>query len=544
MIHRDDIDAIDDATSGLAHWPADTSISNVDHTAATLLADVADRHPERLAVVGADHHGNPRRLTYRELWDRARAVARTLLASTDRGEHVAVLAHNVVEWPIIEYAVALSGRVLVALNPYAGEAELRYTLDHSDARILIYAPWVRDRNMAAVVAEIACGIVRLDSRDMSSVWKDSPDGAGDRTWPTLNTAEPAMLQYTSGTTGRQKGVLLSHRSVINAARNLMKALEVGGGSTSYSPFPQFHTAGCVTSNLGALAVEGTLVMADRWDPVNALDTIEREKVSLALLVPTMLDDLVKQVASRESKTHLPTILVGGAPVPESLIDKGRRAFDGEVLNVYGQTELSAPLTSTRPRCTDEHTAGTVGQPLPQVEVRLADPQSGRTVRIGEIGEICARGYQQMLGYYRDPDATAATVDNQGWLRTGDLATMDRRGNVSLVGRLKEMIIRGGENIAPAEVVECLLSNELVSNAAVFGLPDPRLGEIVAAALVIAPGRPQEDHLDEIDGYCRKLLAHYKVPQRWFVLESLPLTAAGKVRTLAVRQAVIDQEQIG
>ncbi|EHB56511.1 o-succinylbenzoate--CoA ligase [Mycolicibacterium rhodesiae JS60] len=524
-----------------AQWRRDESIGLIDCTAATLLSEQAQRFPDRLAIIGTDARQHPWRLTYRDVVVHSRKIATALLRDTEPGDHIAVLAPNVVEWPLIEYAVGLAGRTLVALNPHAGIDELRYTLRHSDTAMLIYAPSIHGRDLSDVVRRVVaqCPTVRrVYALDVVWSWSEG-EIHDEHDWPTVDPSGPAMLQYTSGTTGPQKGVLLSHRAVVNVARIAMQTCGVQPGSVCLSPFPQFHTAGCVTSTLGALGVGGTLVIMERWDASEALALIRREGVTTALLVPAMLDDLVQAARRASGSYSVPTILAGASTVPAELIRTAQDVFGGSVFNVYGQTEVSAPLTATRRGDSADDIANTIGRPLPQVECRIADPRTGRTVDVGVIGEICARGYQQMLGYYRDPDATAGTVDADGWVHTGDLGTMNERGYLTITGRLKELIIRGGENISPTEVSQCLLDHDSVQNVAVVGLPDDRLGELVAAVVVAGDGADQRALAAKLHDHCAARLARYKIPQQWFFTDELALTASGKVRSLVIRQMILD-----
>ncbi len=304
----------------------------------------------------------------------------------------------------------------------------------------------------------------------------------------------------------------------------------------------FHTAGCITSTLGPLSLSATFVLASRWDAEAALDTIERERVDTLILITTMLSDLLHAAEASGRRVRVRTIAVGGSSVPSSLIERAEAVFGATVLVVYGQTELAAPLTTTRPGDSVADIAHTVGQPLPRAEVRIADIVSGKTVNFGQPGELCARGYQQMIEYHLDPEATSRMVDPDGWLHTGDLAVMDERGFITLTGRLKELIIRGGENIAPAEIVDCLLRHADVADATVVGVPDERLGESVAAVLTLR-GAPEEgaarEIVPDVREHCLERLAPYKVPQHWYLADRFPVTPSGKVQGFAVRQQIVD-----
>lgn len=523
----------------MAYWPLDDSVELLEETAASLLITRAKQNPDRVALIGRSHCGEERRLTYRQLGQAARAVADGLLAIAEPGENVAILAPNVVEWPAVEYGASLAGMVLVALNPSAGQEELRYTLGNSDAAVLIHANRNGARDLDAVVAEIRsdCPNVRtvVGLEEVRS-WVEGSRPV-ERPLPLVDPASPAMIQYTSGTTGRQKGVLLAHRSMVNAARSLMISAGIGPDAVIMSPCPMFHTAGCITSTLGPLSLGATLVLMDRWDPDGALDLIDRESVDTVVFITTMLHGLINAAKAREGQYSLPTITVGGASVPSSMVEEAQKTFGATVLVVYGQTELSAPLTVTRRDDTVDDITRTIGRPVPQVECRIADIDTGKTVGVGVAGELCARGYQQMLEYYRNPEATAEAIDAEGWLHTGDLATMDERGVITLTGRLKELIIRGGENIAPAEIVDCLIRHENVDQAAVIGLPDERLGEIVAAVVVTKSAKP--GLVQELRQYCAERIAPYKVPQRWYFADALPTTASGKIQGFVLRDRIMD-----
>ncbi|MCV7102756.1 class I adenylate-forming enzyme family protein [Mycobacterium palustre] len=523
-----------------SYLSADTSVRLDERTVGALLADRARTHGDVTALVGLAHDdGSQLRLTYRELFEEACRVATALARLAEPGDYVALWAPNVVEWPIIQYGAALAGVILVALNPALRRAELEYALQHCRPRVLIHADRSRNYDTAAVVSEVdtrSLG-VRTISLSTRAEWRsEAIDAAVIRGAPS-DSEQPVMLQYTSGTTGTPKGVLLRHRSLVNVARLTMEAAGIPAGAVTMNPLPMFHTGGCVTCTLGPLWIGGTEVLVERFEPTAVLTAMHREHVTVLFFVPTMLSALV--AAQRDSADPAPrlSICLGGAStVSAELIEAAESTFGANVLKVFGQTELSPVLTVTRPGDNRADRLGTVGRPLPQVDCKVVDPATGTVVPVGQPGEICARGYQQMIGYLHDPAATAATVDGDGFVHTGDLGVMDERGYLTLTGRLKELIIRGGENIAPAEVEACVAEHEVVAEACAVGLPDDRLGEIVA--VVVVAHRPLvPDTVDQLRAHARKHLTPHKVPQRWFAADELPKTPTGKVRRFAIRELI-------
>jgi fatty-acyl-CoA synthase/long-chain acyl-CoA synthetase len=519
-----------------SYLQADTSVALEDYTVGALLAARARTHGDVTALVGQTHDdGAQVRLTYRELFDEACRVATALARLTTPGDYVALWAPNVVEWPIIQYGAALAGVVLVALNPALRPPELAYALGHSGAKVLIHADRSRNYDTAAVVGEIdrrflGARIISLSSR---SEWRSDDIDAAAIVRAPNDPELPVMLQYTSGTTGRPKGVLLRHRSLINVAKLTLETAGITAGAVTVNPLPMFHTAACVVGTLGPLWIGGTEVLVDRFEAAALLDTMRREHVTVLFFVPTILMALVAaQRDSTERAPRLSTCLGGASTVSAALIEAAEHTFGAAVVNVFGQTELSPVLTATRPDDSRADQLQTVGRPLPQVDCKVVDPATGAVVPVGQPGEICARGYQQMIGYLNDPEATATAVDAEGFLHTGDLGVMDERGYLTHTGRLKDLIIRGGENIAPAEIEACLADHQMVAEACAFGLPDDRLGEIVAV-IVVACGPLPVDAADQFRTHASQHLTPHKVPQRWFVANDLPKTPTGKVRKFAL-----------
>jgi fatty-acyl-CoA synthase/long-chain acyl-CoA synthetase len=498
-------------------WARDESVPLIDHTVGSLLADRARSHADVTAVIGNRHgSGEQARLTYAELYDEAQRVATALVALTDPGDFVALWAPNVVEWPVIQYGAALAGVVLVALNPVLRDNELSYALTHSGARVLIHADASRTYEMAPVARAVAPGcpdldtVISLSETDRWRAGSADPDIAARL--PT-DPDSPVMLQYTSGTTGNPKGVLLRNRSLVNVAKITLEVVGTRPGAVAVNPLPMFHTAGCVISTLGPLWIGGTVALIEQFDPDRVLDTMRRERASVLFYVPAVLSALLAvQHASDQPAPQLQTIMGGAANVPASLIEDAERTFGATVINLYGQTELAPVLTATRPDDARERQLTTVGRPLPQAE--------------------CARGYQAMIGYLHDPQATATAIDPDGWVHTGDLGRMDAEGYVSITGRLKDMIIRNGENISPAEIEAVLVSHPDVAEAAVVGVPHPDLGEEVVAVVRLAAD-PRPGLTDELVAACRASLSPHKIPSRWYRTDALPVTPTGKVQKFRV-----------
>jgi fatty-acyl-CoA synthase len=523
----------------LANWEADLSVDLVDFTVGQLLADRAKTYPDRVAIVGTRHGtGEQVRLTYRQLHHEASRTASALARMAERGSHIAIWAPNVIEWPIVQYGAALAGMVLVAINPALREEELHYALRHSGAVLLLHADANRDYDMAAVVDRIAGRLPKLHCVSLSDTqaWR-AEQFVDDVAWNAASDADDiAMLQYTSGTTGKPKGVLLRHKSLINVAKLTLEALSVPDGAVCLNPLPMFHTAGCVIATLGPLWCAGTVVLVDRFSPAPVLRALSREQVSVLFYVPAVLAALLEaQRVSDDCAPRLRTIMGGASNVSPALIEAAEQVFGANVINLFGQTELSPVLTATRPDDSRDDQLNTVGRPLPQVDCRIVDPMSGEVLGIGEVGEVCARGYQAFARYLDDPDATARTIDPNGFVHTGDLGTMDARGYLTITGRIKELIIRGGENIAPAEIESQLASHNDILDCAVIGLPDDRLGEVVGAVLRTSRG---DAHLkDALVEHLRDRLAPFKIPSRWFTVDELPATPTGKVRKFELQEAI-------
>jgi fatty-acyl-CoA synthase len=365
-------------------------------------------------------------------------------------------------------------------------------------------------------------------------WVDFCSSARPVALPAVGPDDPAQIQYTSGTTGFPKGALLHHRGITNNAALFAQLVELGPSDVYVNPMPMFHTAGCVLGALSTLSARATHVPILAFDPSYVLEMIERERGSALLGVPTMLIALMEHpdIATRDLSS-LRSAFSGGSLVPAELVRRIEGTLGVRFCIVYGTTECSPLITQTRLDDTPEDKAETIGTALPQTEVKIVDPVTGATVAPGVVGELCCRGYLVMTEYYEMPDATAQAIDADRWYHTGDLASMDVRGYCRIEGRLKDMIIRGGENIYPREIEEMLFAHPDVAEVAVVGIPDEKWGEQVAAFVRSAPGSSPSEA--DLLAYVREHLAPFKSPRYWRFIDGFPLTASGKVQKYVLRE---------
>ena len=528
-------------TATLAYWPADTSVALVDLTAGDALHQAAAKAPQTTALVeGAADPAGRRRWSYTELLEASERAARALLGRFAPGERVAVWANNIPEWVILELAAALAGITVVTVNPALRPKELAYVLSQSRADGIFLVPAHRASRMAEMVEQVRGELPALREVVSFADWEAfCAEAAPDRDLPIVRPHAAAQIQYTSGTTGSPKGAVLHHRGIVNNARLYTARLGLVPGNVQLSAMPLFHTAGCVMAVLGAVVTCGTLILPPYFDPGLMLELIAAERPDTLAGVPTMLIGMLDHPDFATTDTSsVRRLLTGGAVVPPQLVGRVEAAFGAPVSTVFAQTEASPVITQTSPQDTAEDRAHTLGRPLPQTQVKIVNPASGQTVAYGATGELCTRGYHVMTGYFHDPEMTAAAIDADGWLHTGDLASMDERGYCTIAGRLKDMIIRGGENIYPREIEQVLFAHPAVADVAVVGVPDPKWGEQVAAFIRPAPGHTPDP--DELVAYCREHLAPHKTPRYWAVLEEFPLTPSGKVQKFVLRERFLAQ----
>jgi fatty-acyl-CoA synthase len=525
-------------TRTLSYRPADTSVDLVDQSIGDALREAAAESPDSVALVeGSPKASSRRQLTYAELLERSEQVARALSPRFQPGEHVAVWSGSSLEWVLLQYGAALAGLVLVTVNPAYQTGELAFVLRQSRSAGLFHMSAFRGDPVAGTVAAARAELPDLREVVSFDDWGSFTASADPETrLPPVGPYDDAQIQYTSGTTGFPKGVLLHHRGLVNNGRLSMQRLEAGPADVLVWPMPLFHTAGCVMGVLGALAARATLVCMTQFDPALQLRLIESERATITGGVPTMLRALMAHPDSTvRDLSMLRTVVSGAAPVPVELARQCEDRFGAPFAVVFGTTECSCVVTGTRLDDPPGIRTGTLGTPLPHTEVMVADVTTGRPVETGTVGELCVRGYLLMHGYFDDPEATATAIDSDGWYHTGDLAAMDDAGRLSVEGRIKDMIIRGGENIYPREVEDLLQRHPEVAMAAVVGRPDATWGETPAAFIQTVPEATVTG--SDLQSYCRQHLAAYKTPTSWVFVDSLPLTASGKIRKIELRESL-------
>ncbi|MCK9896364.1 class I adenylate-forming enzyme family protein [Frankia sp. AgB32] len=510
-----------------------------DQTVGGLLRDTAAACPDALALEAVpDGTREPRTWTYSELLTEAEQIAGGIARRVPAGGRVALWAPNVQHWPIFEYAAALAGVVLVALNPTLRAGELHHALSLSEATMLMHADKVRGYDMAAAVRDVVVGLPSLEHVASLTDWEDlrEPGGVPASRVAATASEDAAQIQFTSGTTGPPKAVLLSHRAVVNVARFTFLELGLADRTTVVSPLPMFHTAGCVISCLGPATLGGTFVLLERFEPVLLLDVLRRRPGSVLSSVPAVLTMLADVAGKQQTPPpRLGCVLTGAAPVRSRLIAGIEKLFATTVVNLYGQTELASVVTLTRPGDSLETRSTTVGRPLPRVSCRIVRPGTSTVLPFGATGEICVRGYQQMLGYHADPAATARKVDAEGWLHTGDLGSLGPDGTLRLEGRVDDLIICGGENIAPEEIERLLAGLPDVREALVLGVPDDVRGEVVVA--VVCPASDRAVDVVAAHALCREKFAPFKIPVRWYEAKSWPMTPAGKIQRFRLKELI-------
>ncbi len=504
------------------------------------LRDAAKRWPHRTALVAGEADPARRdRWTFAELLVESEKRAWALLSAFRRADAVAIWAPNCPEWVLLEFGAALAGVTLVTVNPACVASELSHVLRQSGARGLILSPEYRGRDLSAVVDQVRGELPELGVVLSFPNWRQMVSEARQHVLPEVLPDDIAQIQYTSGTTGLPKGAELTHRGLANNGR--FYAMAIGARETDVwiNPMPMFHTAGCGLVTLGALQTGGAHVLPPAFEPGLMLDLFEAERGTILLSVPTMLFRILEHPSiGRRDLEAWRLATLGGAPVPPELVRRAATNLGVKVAIGFGLTEASPYITHTAPDDSHPEWWLTVGRPLPGIEIKVVEPEGATVVPVGQLGEVCTRSVCVMKGYYRDEASTKAAIDGDGWLRTGDLGSIDASGYLRIQGRLKDMIIRGGENVYPREIEDVLFTHPAVAMAAIVGLPDPDWGEVVAAFVQL---RPEQDvDADALSTFCRERLASYKVPRVWRFVTGFPQTASGKIQKFALRRQYLDQ----
>ena len=528
-----------DVKLNLSHFPAQSDAEVLNITVGDLLREVAAARPEAEALVEVRQDGSGgRRWTYTELLKDAERLALALSTRFAPGERVVVWSPNSPEWVLLEYASALSGLVLVTANPAFQARELAYVLEQSGAVALFLVEEFRGNPMSQIGAEVTASIPSVrEVTDMESVALYT-EGSRPIALPDVAPGDAAMIQYTSGTTGFPKGAVLSHRGLVNNARFYAGRCGATSTTTWVNIMPMFHTAGCGMVTLGCLQARCRMVLISLFDPNVVLDQLEASGADIILGVPTMVVALLDaQNARPRDMSALKLVSCGGSMVAPELVRRVQNLMGASFSTLYGQTEHCPVITQHYLDDTIDDICNTAGQPVAQTEVSIRSVDDNCAIVLEEVGEICARGPCVMLEYNDNPKATSETIDAMGWLHTGDLGRMDKRGYVTVTGRMKEMIIRGGENHFPAEIENCLLEHASVAEVAVVGLPDPKWGEVIGAFI------RSTGPLDKaaLHAHCRANMSPQKTPNFWVQVEDFPLTGSGKIQKFVLRDRFVAGE---
>lgn len=558
-----------------AIWEAESEgVELLDITIGDLLDQQAERLPDKEALVyNYPEVGLELRLTYSQYRDEANKLAKGLLAlGIQKGEHVAIWANNVPEWIMLQMALAKIGAVLVTVNTAYRAAELEYVLRQGDITTLFMVEEVRGNSyldsLYSVVPEIknladpahetlqsdkltylkrAVLIGKTERPGLLPFSKLIELGASvsDQVLKTRQASvtpyDIAQVQYTSGTTGFPKGAMLTHHAQINNAYLVATRGGARPDDRTVLSMPLFHVGGSVLGVLGAIAKGTTLVMMLGFDPTKQLELISKEKATLSSGAPTMLVAIVNHpglAAGQFDTSHLRVMTSGAAPVPVTLMEQVKARMGADSNIVFGMTEANGVITQTIPTDSFELKSSTVGKPLTHLEVKIVNPATGEPVGFGETGELWARGFAIMKGYYNMPEKTADTIDGEGWLHSGDLATMDANGYVNIVGRVKDMIIRGGENMYPAEIEAFLMRHPKIAEAQVVGVPDTYMGEEMVALIRLKPGETATE--EEIREFCRANISKNKIPRYMQFVTEYPQTVSGKVKKFELRAQLIKE----
>jgi acyl-CoA synthetase (AMP-forming)/AMP-acid ligase II len=522
-------------------------------TVGGLLDEAVQKWPDHEAIVFSAYEdlGIEARWTFAELRQRAHRVGRALIASgIEPGERFGIWATNIPEWLELQFGAAYTGAVVVPMNPLYRQSEVEFVLANSGASACFVLPENRGASLWEMTTAAAADLdhVRLlvpigGAAEGAPSWEewlaggDAVDEAMlERRAAAVRPADTSQIQFTSGTTGFPKGAELSHYGIVNDARLFAHRANLRQHGRHSNPMPYFHCGGCVMSTLGSVATGSAQMPAVTFDAARIARTIQQEGCTSVSLVPTMMIGLEEQVAKDgRDLGSLEIVVTGGSPVPPEVMRRWIDRYGVGINNTYGMTEASPVICATLPDDSVELQTTTVGPPLPHLELDVVEPGGTEPMPIGVEGELRTRSAMVMAGYWDNPEASEAAIGADGFLRSGDLATMDANGYISITGRAKEMIIRGGENIYPAEIENAIRELEAVADAAVIGVPDERYGEVCAAFVRLADGHAELSH-EQLREQMTGRVARYKIPAHLRVLEEFPLTPSGKVQKFKLKES--------
>jgi len=531
----------------------------INKTIGEILDEIAYEYPENDALV---YVNKKERMTYLEFKKQCEKIAKGLMAlGIKKGDHIAVWAYNVPEWVLLQFASAKVGAVLVTVNTYYKSHELKYLLEQSDSKILFLVSEFKDVNYVDMVYKVVPSLKetkqgKLHSKELPYlknivfIGDHAPQGMlnfdelitlGERIsdeeltkrQETLDPHDVINMQYTSGTTGFPKGVMLTHFNILNNAYNVGNIMGMTEIDRMCIPVPFFHCFGCVLSTLNCVVHGSTMIPIEIFNAGKILEAIEKEKCTVLQGVPTMfIAELKHPNFSKYDLSSLRTGIMAGASCPiEVMVNVMSKMHMKEITICYGLTEASPVLTQTRRNDPVAKRVETVGKPLPGIDVKVIDPETGEDQPINNPGELVAKGYGIMKGYYKMPKQTDGVIKN-GWLHTKDLATKDDEGYFSILGRIDDMIIRGGENVYPREIEEYLYTNEKIKDVAVVGVPSEKYGEEVCAFIQLSDGKVASEN--EIRSFCKEGISRFKVPKYIVFTEDFPMTASGKIRKVELK----------
>ncbi len=531
-----------------------------------MLDDITDQYPENEALV---HPQSKTRYTYAQFRGRVNNVAKGLLAiGVKNGDKVAVWSTNYPQWMLLQFATARIGAILVTVNTNYKTYELKYLLQQSDAMTLVLSKGIGDSDYPDMVRKLCPtldysapgelvsedfpflkNVIYMEDEHLDGMYAFNQlyeyasyvsDHELKEYEKDIDIHDVVNMQYTSGTTGFPKGVMLTHYNVVNNGRWIGNNMELTHKDRLCIPVPLFHCFGCVLGVMAAVTHGTTIVLVDHFSPIPVMEAVQEEKCTALHGVPTMYIALLTNEHFKEYDfSSLRTGIMAGSPCPVEIMKQVIKKMNMHQITIaYGQTEASPVCTQTTVNDTFEHRVDSVGKAMPYIECKITDPETGKDLPPGHIGELCARGYNIMKGYYKMPEETAKAIDSDGWLHTGDLASMSEEGYFKITGRLKDMIIRGGENIYPKELEELIYTHPQVRDVQVVGVPNEKYGEVILAAIILI-----EDAIlteDEIRQFVAEHVARHKVPQYVEFVDSFPMNAAGKIQKFKMREQAIEK----